>query len=311
MAAPGGSRPVRGLVRNLLLASALAIALYIVFTILRRRFLFAFDEPETLLLEAGAVVLVAYLVARAITGAANEVLQRRGQVAHGHAVRLFLNLLIAVGATFALFEIAGVSPQSIFLGSAFAGIVLGLAAQTVLANVFAGLLLVVANPFHPGDRVSIVSSSYGALAPSYPHEMLYPRYTGVVEDVGLIYTVLGLDSGGTAKVPNGVVITALVLQARATRAHRVRMTFPLSVPVASVESALEDVAREFPPPTTAARPPRLEVADVSPTTWDGVVIVWSPALDETSVQDRVMRAVLARLPAVASAVPDKARRPTP
>lgn len=310
MAVPGESRPIRVLVRNLLLATTLAIGLYVVFTILRHRFLFAFNEPETLLLEAGAVILVAYLVARALTGAANEVLTRRGQVSHGHAVRLFLNLLIAIGATFALFELAGVSAQSIFLGSAFAGIVLGLAAQTVLANVFAGLLLVVANPFHPGDRISLVSSSYGALAPSYPHEMLYPRYSGVVEDVGLIYTVIGLDSGGVAKVPNGVVITALILQTRATRSHRVRMTFPLATPVATVEAALADVAREFPPPSTASRPPRLEIADLAPATWDGVITVWSPALDEAGVQDRVMRAVLARLPGAPPAT-EKPRRPTP
>ena len=50
-------------------------------------------------------------------------------------------------------------------------------------------------PRRPGDRVAFVTSSYGALAPSYPHEMMYPGYSGTVRDVGLIYTVIELDGG--------------------------------------------------------------------------------------------------------------------
>jgi hypothetical protein len=61
-----------------------------------------------------------------------------------------------------------------------------------------------------------------------------------------------------------------------------------------VEAALADVTAAF--PADAARtPPRLEIADISPTTWDGVIVLWSAVLDEWLVRDRVMRAVMARL----------------
>jgi len=247
-------------------------------------------------------VLVAFAAARAFTSAANEVLRRRGQLQHGAAIRIFLNLLIGVAAILALFDLAGVSAQSLFLGSAFAGIILGLAAQTVLSNVFAGLLLVVANPFRPGDRVSLISSSYGAFAPSYPHEMGYPSYSGTVEDVELLYTILRLDSGGIAKVPNSVVLGALVLLPRlnAPKIHRVRMTFPLSAEVGEVEHALADVAAAF-PEDTARTPPRLEVTDISAGSWDGVIVLWSSIADDGLVRDRVMRSVLGRLPPTAAA----------
>ena len=296
MAAVPPAHPGRVLLRNLVLVVLLGIGLYVLFTIYNREVLRGFTGEEVLLLEGGAIILVAWASARAFTSAMNEVLRRRGQQSHGATLRIFLNLLIAVGAVLALFELAGVSAQSIFLGSAFAGIVLGLAAQTVLSNVFAGLLLVVANPFHPGERISIISSSYGAFSSSYPHEMNYPSYSGTVEDVELLYTILRLDSGGIAKVPNSVVLSALLLQPRhaASRLHRVRMTFPFATDTSVVEGALADVAAAF--PTDAARvPPRLEVADIGVATWDGVIVLWSTVLEDGLVRDRVMRAVLVRL----------------
>jgi small-conductance mechanosensitive channel len=302
MAAPSEVHPLRTLLRNLLLVVLLAVGLYVLFVVFNREFLRPFNSEEILLLEAGAVVLVAFAAAQAFTGAATEVLRRRGQAAHGATIRIFLNLIIGVAAILALFELSGVSAESIFLGSAFAGIILGLAAQTVLSNVFAGLLLVIANPFRPGDRVSFISASYGAFAPSYPHEMVYPSYSGTVEDVELLYTILRLDAGGIAKVPNSVVLTALVLQPtpRAPKTHRVRMTFPFSVSVPSVEAALADVAATF-PDDAARTPPRMEVTDISVASWDAVIVLWSTILEDGLVRDRVMRAVLQRLP-VAPAV---------
>lgn len=295
-------KPIRVLVRDLFLTALLAGGLYVLFTVFNTRFLTRFSAPEVLLLEAGAIVLVAWLAARALTASMNAVLKARGQAAHGHAVRIFVNLLLAVAVVLALFKLAGVSAESIFLGSAFAGIVLGLAAQTVLANVFAGLLLVLADPFRPGDRVAFISSSYGAIAPSYPHEMMYPGYPGTVEDVGLIYTVLRLDAGSTAKVPNSVVLSALILQPErgAERAHRIRMTFPLTVSVPTVEACLAEVQASFPSSARPAYAPRVSVVDISAATWDGLIVTWSKDLDEDTVRDRVLRAVLRRLPAAAT-----------
>lgn len=297
MAASDDPRPLRVLFRNLLLVVVLSLALYLAFAVFNQTIFKGFSPFQILLLEAGAVVLVAWAAAQAFTNAVNAVLRRQGQMHHGATIRVFLNILIAVGAILALARLAGVSIESIFLGSAFAGIVLGLAAQTVLSNVFAGLLLVVASPFHPGDRVSIISSSYGAFAPSYPHEMAYPSYSGTVEDVQLLYTILRLDAGGVAKVPNSVVLAALILQPTpgVPKVYRVRMTFPITVPTRAVEGVLSEVARAFPEDAGLA-PPHMQVTDISPTTWDGVVLVSTRVQDDGLVRDRVMRAILAAVP---------------
>ncbi len=299
MAQSPPGRPLSILVLNLLVALGVAVGLFVAFYAVNAELHPAAGSTALLALEAGAIVLVTVLVARAVTAATNALLARHNGVSRGHAVRLFLNLLILVAAVLALFKLAGVSLESIFLGSALAGIVLGLAAQTVLANVFAGLLLVVADPFRPGDRISLVSSSYGAIWPSYPHEMMYPTYSGTVEDVGLIYTLLRLDSGSSAKVPNSVVIGALVVHTSAgtPRSQRVRMTFPSATPVASVEEAVAALDRGGVPSPAGYPSPRVEVADIGPTTWDGVVVLWTAVAEENVVRDAVLRTVLARLAA--------------
>ncbi|HYA10372.1 MAG TPA: mechanosensitive ion channel family protein [Thermoplasmata archaeon] len=292
---PQPGRPLWILARDLLAAVVLAGALFVLFTVFNQRLLSGFTAPEVLLLEAGAIVLVAFLVARAVANATGALLQRHGLTPRGHAVRLFLNLLIATGTVLALFKLAGVSLESIFIGAGFAGIVLGLASQTVLSNVFAGMLLVLADPFRPGDHVAFIASQYGVLAPSYPHEQALPAYTGTVDDVGLTYTAIALDSGGMAKVPNAIVIQAMVVLARGPVVHRVRMTFPYTTPVAAVEAAMADVAREFPPPYPGAPAPRLEATDLSATTWDAVIVLWSAVQPSGVVRDRVIRCVLPHL----------------
>lgn len=299
---PKASRPLHVLFRNLLLAVVVGVALILLFTVFNHLVLTPFNATEILLFEAGAIVLVTYFVARAVTGATSALLVHRGASSRQSAVRLFLNLIIAIGAVLVLFRLAGVSLESIFLGSALAGIVLGLAAQTVLANVFAGILLVIADPFRPGDRISLVPPSYGAIGPSYAHEMLYPTYSGTVEDVGLIYTVMRADTGGLVRVPNSAVLGSLILRSNTgvLKAHRIRMTFPQSVPISVVEGAVAEAQRSLPERSPAAPPLALQVADISATTWDGVVLVWTTDPDESGFRDRVLRSVLSRLPAAAS-----------
>jgi small-conductance mechanosensitive channel len=305
MAKTPTAHPLGWLFAKLFATAAIGAFAYIFFTALNKRFLHGLSDPEVLALEAIVVVLIAYAVARAVTTFANALMVQRGAAAHGHAVRLFLNILVAIVAVVALSDLAGVSAESIFLGSAFAGIVLGLAAQTVLANVFAGLLLVFADPFRPGDHVAFVSSSFPALAPSYPHELQYPIYAGTIEDVGLVYTVLRLDVGGIARLPNSVVISSMVLQPRGSllNSHRVRMTFPLTTEVATVESALPEIVAVFPRSSPFDQPPRFEIADISATTWDGVFSVSSAGRTDGDVRDVILRLVLARIPGAAPAKP--------
>ncbi len=303
MAAAPPDRPLGILARDLVIAAVLAAVLLVLFVGFNGRLLHGFTAAEVLLLEGGAVVLVAFLVARAVTNALNAVLARQGLGNRGHAVRLFVNLLIAIATTLALFKLSGVSAESILLSAGLTGVVLGLASQTVLANVFAGILLVFADPFRPGDRVGFITWQFGILGSSYPHESVPPTYTGTVEDVGLTYTVVALDVGGYAKIPNGIVIQALVVLPRGHTVHRVRFTLPRTTALAAVEATLPELSTAFPPPYPGAPTARVEVADLAATSWDAVVVVATDNREPNTVRDRVLRIVRGKLDAPAAARP--------
>ncbi len=295
---------VRDLGIALLGAVALAVALYV-----GSAYLPSATPLELMLLEAGAVALVGYLVARAFTSAARRFLRTGRLARHASSVALFINTLIGVGVLLTILLVFHVAPESVFLGSAFAAVVLGLASQTVLANLFAGFLIVLAQPFRPGERISMVSSSYGAIWPSYPHELIYPTYTGVVRDISLFYTVLELDSGRWAKVPNSVVLSALIVNLDPTipRSQRVRMTLPLAVSPELVRDAARALAAS--PLTAPGSPgPQVQIADVSPQSWDAVIVLWTREPDEDRVRDAVLGEMLPRLAPATAAPTGRARR---
>jgi small conductance mechanosensitive channel len=248
------------------------------------------------LLESAAILGVAYLFGRSVASALEAHEAREVVVSHAYSLRLFVNLLITSIVILLLFLVFGTDVQSIFFGSAFLGIVLGLAAQTVLSNVFSGITLVASSPFRAGDRISLISSSYGALAPSHPHETLYPAYTGTVRDTGLIYTVLQLDNGRIARIPNSVVLQALVVNLTQTPFHsqRVRITLPLAVPLSVLEDVLREYSQKYQPAGQGVPPPRVEVAEVASATWDGVVVLWTVESNEELIRDRVLRLILPR-----------------
>ena len=88
-------------------------------------------------------------------------------------------------------------PVDYFAGGTVAALVIGIAAQQVLGNVFAGLVLLFARPYVPGERVRVYSGALGG-----PHE-------GVVTAVGLMYTTLA-GGEGPINIPNSALLGAAV-----------------------------------------------------------------------------------------------------
>jgi small conductance mechanosensitive channel len=252
-------------------------------------------------LNAVAILLVGVLAARLFGSAIRTYLQYIGNLTHATAVRFLVNILVAMGVTAAILHVFNVSLGNLLLSSAFAGIVIGLAAQTVLANVFAGLLIVVATPFRVGDRIGLISANYGAFPSSYPHEITYPTYSGTVRAISLNYTEMRLDNGRIAKIPNQALLSALILNLShpSPRGYRIRVTFDRKVPVSKLEEALAEYVKVH-APIPGYPEPHVEVADIGPTTWDGVVVVWSNEASEEPIRDAVLRRLLPKLPASSS-----------
>jgi small-conductance mechanosensitive channel len=114
----------------------------------------------------------------------------------------FIIRLFAMGAVVVLaLRIAGVTAGTLAVGGAFTAIVLGLAAQQTLGNLFAGIVLQSTRPFRVGERVRLVG---GALAGSLE---------GTVSSLGLFYATLA-QGANRLQVPNSVLISLVVVPLR-------------------------------------------------------------------------------------------------
>jgi small-conductance mechanosensitive channel len=118
--------------------------------------------------------------------------------AHAGIVRYVLLLagVFTIG-TISLY-LLGVKPDKLLVGGAITGVLLGIAAQQSLANLFAGLVLLFASPFRVGDHVRFRA---GALS---------GEIEGVVTDLSLSYVRLET-AQGQMLLPNAQALAAAVL----------------------------------------------------------------------------------------------------
>ena len=148
----------------------------------------------------GCALAIAVFGVAASRTAAREV--QRFAVARGGAaavtpLRVTVLLVGYLIAIVSICDLVGVDVGRLLVGGAVTGIVVGLAAQPVLSNLFAGLVLLFARPYVYGQHVRVLS---GAL--NGPHE-------GYVISAGLLYTVLETEDG-PLNIPNSSLLAAAV-----------------------------------------------------------------------------------------------------
>ena len=140
----------------------------------------------------------------------------------------FLVRLVTVGiVVLVVLGVAGVSATSIVAGSAFTAVIVGLAAQQTLGNLFAGMVLLSARPFRVGERVRLQA---GAVA---------GQLEGVVSSLGLLYTTLARGED-RIMVPNNVVLSAAVLPIREPNPVDVRVRLETGISISQVQAILDD-----------------------------------------------------------------------
>jgi small conductance mechanosensitive channel len=145
-----------------------------------------------------ALLVVGWNLAGSVGRAAGPTFFRRMDPATAGTVGFVIRLLTMAVTLLIALGVAGVSTGSLIAGGAFTAIVLGLAAQQTLGNLFAGLVLITARPFRVGERVRLQAGAIGGI-----HE-------GVVSSLGLMYTTLARGADRIL-IPNMQVIAAVVV----------------------------------------------------------------------------------------------------
>ena len=132
-----------------------------------------------------------------LAGKARELLEPKVGAAHAAIVRYALLIVGAFTTLVITLELFTVPVSQLLLGGALTSVFVGIAAQQALSNVFAGLVLLIARPFHVGDTIRLRAGALGG------------TIDGIVTDIGITYVRLYTD-GSVMSVPNSQVLNAVV-----------------------------------------------------------------------------------------------------
>jgi small-conductance mechanosensitive channel len=152
------------------------------------------------LLSYGAAIAFCLLAGAGTLGLGNkarEVLERSVGSEHAGVVRfaiLVIGACITVVLTLELFDIA---VTQLIVGGVVTSVLLGIAAQQSLANVFAGIVLLMARPFRVGDQIGIRSGALSGLL------------EGMVSEISITYVRLETPNG-PIHVPNSQVLASAI-----------------------------------------------------------------------------------------------------
>lgn len=160
-------------------------------------------------LVAAAVIAASYYAGRQLSKpiyrARAEV---KPEVLHNIA-RLVRLAAILIGIAVAL-SIVGIDLGGLLLAAGFTGLVIGLAAQQTLSNLFAGLTLIFEDRIRVGDSVRIGND------------------WGMVESVGIMSTKIRLWSGEVLTIPNSVVVSSPIYNFSRSVARRAEVSIGIS-----------------------------------------------------------------------------------
>jgi small-conductance mechanosensitive channel len=147
------------------------------------------------------LLILGWAIARALGRAIGPLLFRRMDPATAGTVGFLIRLTAGIAVLLFALSIAGLKPETLLAASAFTAVIVGLASQQTLGNVFAGVVLLSARPFRVGDRIRLQA---GPLA---------GQVEGTVASLGLLFTDLARGED-TIMIPNTVVLSSAIVPLR-------------------------------------------------------------------------------------------------
>src|SRR3954463_1502906 len=192
-----------------------------------RRQLFPGLGTQVQVVTVVALLAIGWGLARSVGRGLGPTLFKRMDPATAGTVGFLLRLMTMAVSLMVALRIAGLRPSELAVGGAFTAVVLGLAAQQTLGNLFAGTVLLSARPFRVGERVRLQG---GGLAGTVE---------GTVSALGLLYTVL-TQGEEEIMVPNSVVLNVAIVPLREPDAVDMRARLRPGVTPSDIQSLLED-----------------------------------------------------------------------
>jgi small-conductance mechanosensitive channel len=129
-----------------------------------------------------------------------------------------------------LASVSGFNLSGLLLGGAILGVVVAAASQASLGNFFAGLVLMLGQPYKVGGSIRLHGPALGNA-----------EYEGIVLDIGALYTTLATATGEMLKLPNSAVVTSALTLGDAPLQVEIELEVPRGTRLRPIEAALRDL----------------------------------------------------------------------
>jgi small conductance mechanosensitive channel len=183
------------------------------------------------------LVILGWALARLLGRGIGPALYRRLEPGTAGTVGFLVRLVTIVGVFIVALRIAGLKPGTLAVGGAFTAVVVGLAAQQVLGNLLAGIVLLSNRPFRVGERIRLQGGPVAG------------QTEGVVGQLGLFYTTL-VSGADRIMIPNGTLIQCAVIPLREPERVELRARFDARTSPRELQEMLEkriSVPLRYPP----------------------------------------------------------------
>lgn len=209
---------------------------------------------------AAAFFVFGFGATMGLSARARDILLPRIGNAHATMVRLVIVLIGTLTTLVLTLQLFNLPVGQLVLGGALTGVLVGIAAQQTLANLFAGIILLLSKPFVVGDDVRLWSGPLGG------------EFDGTVLEIGLTYIRLEAASG-EFRLPNAQVLSSAVgprdiaTPVTATATATGVMATAQAVPAQAVPGqAVPGPGQTTPPESDPAQPGPVQTAPVAAQT---------------------------------------------
>jgi small-conductance mechanosensitive channel len=201
-----------------------------------------------------ALVLVGALIAvsavRTFTKALGSALEGYLDLGRARSAATFVSIILYGIVIMLAITGAGFDVSGLLVGGALTGMIVGVAAQASLSNIFAGLAILFARPYSAGMYVTVRTTAFGGV-----------EYSGQVRDVGLFFTTLH-SSHTEIRIPNSIMVAAVVVQ----RPQQLDVYIPITLPrSADLPACLELLRRDVESCTVAQSAAQVALESVTKT----------------------------------------------
>jgi small conductance mechanosensitive channel len=213
----------------------LIAAVLVVFS--KRKDLFPGYGLEVRIATIVLLVVLGWALARLLGRGIGPALYRRLEPGTAGTIGFLVRLATIVTVIVVALRIAGLKPGTLAVGGAFTAVVVGLAAQQVLGNLLAGIVLLSNRPFRVGERIRLQGGPVAG------------QLEGIVGQLGLFYTTL-VSGADRIMIPNGVVLQSAVTPLREPERVELRARFSAGTSPRELQEMLEEkisVPLRYPP----------------------------------------------------------------